>query len=832
MKWFVTLWSILLLLTLSRAAMAQSSDRYTLFGKVIDALTEENLSGVKVVLLGTSKGAVTDRKGRFLIAELDSGAYTLQTTLTGYQPFTQELIIGTSLSDTLIIALKEKVPEASEIEVSAETIDNPSTYALNPKRLAMTAGALEDLHRALYTLPGVMPNNDLYSQLVIRGGGADQNLIVLENVEIFNPYRIFGGVSIFNPMTLGSLNLYVGGFPVRYGDRLSAVLEANFREGTRSSLFSLSANVSLLDANLVAEGWIPSLNGSWWVSARRTYLDLIIGPLINLSVVPNFTEGQFKVVARPTGEHQVEFAAYIARDGFVERRSTVPRTQVGQVAGSGSVGALDYLAALTWKYTPSPTLSLMSVLSRYQNGSTANLSQDAVSTLNPFTTRPVLEYDQNSLLQKWTLTQRLYLSAGAHQLEAGATLDWLDTEFRYTRRDFNVRDSIRVAQRQLQYGSSRPPALDAALRFGRISAFIQDRFQPTRTFFIESGLRWDFYQLLQKSYFSPRVSARLEVISGTSLNAALGIFYQSPGIEKWIDQNPGLLRLDFDDPTNVLDLSDRNAVSRLNAERAVHYIFGIEQEFGTEWQLKVEGYYKLLTDIIVQTQQRSVVAQAELRSGQNPLLAASYTVVQVERTLLLPTPVNAAVGNIYGVEVMLEKKLTSPSDKFNGWISYAFTRSERTQYGQTVPFAFDRPHSVNVTLNFRPSREWEFGLTWRFASGQPYTPAQQTRPIIAFIDGQWQVLRTQNGTAIFLPDFGDGTRINSARMPDYHRLDARLTYMRKWGDVNWQLYLDIMNVYNRQNVLGITQSARGTEIAVTEQLALPLIPTVGFNIAF
>ncbi|MFN3394106.1 MAG: carboxypeptidase-like regulatory domain-containing protein, partial [Candidatus Thermochlorobacter sp.] len=93
MKWFVTLWSILLLLTLSRAAMAQSSDRYTLFGKVIDALTEENLSGVKVVLLGTSKGAVTDRKGRFLIAELDSGAYTLQTTLTGYQPFTQELII-------------------------------------------------------------------------------------------------------------------------------------------------------------------------------------------------------------------------------------------------------------------------------------------------------------------------------------------------------------------------------------------------------------------------------------------------------------------------------------------------------------------------------------------------------------------------------------------------------------------------------------------------------------------------------------------------------------------------------------------------------------------
>lgn len=832
MNRFLTLCALFLLATLPCSALAQPSTRYALFGKVIDELTEENLSGVKVTLVGASKGAVTDRKGRFLIADVDSGAYTLQATLTGYQPFAQEIVIGAPLSDTLLIRLREKTPEAAEIEVSAERAETVSSYELNPKRLAMTAGALEDIHRALYTLPGVMPNNDLYSQLIVRGGSADQNLIVLENVEIFNPYRIFGGVSIFNPMTLGGLNLYVGGFSARYGDRLSAVLDASFREGTRSSLFSLSANVSLLDANLVAEGSIPSLNGSWWVSGRRTYLDLIIGPLINLNIVPNFTEGQFKVVIRPAGEHQLELAAYIASDGFVERRSPVPRTQVGQVAGSGGVGALDYLAALTWKYTPNSSFSAMTVLSRYQNGSHATLSQDAVATLNPFTTRPTLEYDQKSLLQKWTLTQRFYLSASEHNFEAGATLDWLDTEFRYARKDFNVRDSIRVALRQLQYGSSRPPSLDATLRFGRVSAFVQDRFQPARVFFIELGLRWDFYQLIQKSYFSPRVSARWEVASGTALNAAIGVFHQSPGIEKWIDQNPGLLRLDFDDPTNVLDLSDRNVVAGLNAERAVHYILGVQQELGTEWQLKVEGYYKSLSDVIVQTQQRGIVPQAELRSGQNPLLAASYDIVQAERMLLSPTPVNAGAGTIYGVELMLEKKLVSPSDKFNGWVSYAFTRSERIQHGVAAPFAFDRPHSVTLTLSFRPSREWEFGLTWRYASGQPYTPAQQTRPIVASINGRLQVLREQNGNAIFLPDFGDGASINSARMPDYHRLDARLTYMRKWGDVNWQLYIDVMNVYNRQNVLGITQSARGTQVVLTEQLALPLIPTVGFNIAF
>lgn len=159
-------------------------------------------------------------------------------------------------------------------------------------------------------------------------------------------------------------------------------------------------------------------------------------------------------------------------------------------------------------------------------------------------------------------------------------------------------------------------------------------------------------------------------------------------------------------------------------------------------------------------------------------------------------------------------------------------RSERTQYGLTAPFAFDRPHSLNAVLSLRPSREWELGLTWRFASGQPYTPALQTRPIVATVNGRLQVLREQNGNAIFLPDFGEPSALNSKRMPDYHRLDVRLTYMRKWGEVNWQLYLDVMNLYNRQNVLGFTQSARGTEVVVTEQLALPLIPSVGFNIAF
>jgi len=142
-------------------------------------------------------------------------------------------------------------------------------------------GAAEDVFRTLQSLPGVLAPNDFSSQLIVRGSGPDQNLIILDDVEVFNPYRLYGVVSMFNPDAVDNVNLISGGFPAKYGDRLSAVLDVTNKEGTTTKALAGNVNISIVDANLVLEGRNPfNLRGSWLFNTRRTYYDLIIEPFV------------------------------------------------------------------------------------------------------------------------------------------------------------------------------------------------------------------------------------------------------------------------------------------------------------------------------------------------------------------------------------------------------------------------------------------------------------------------------------------------------------------------------------------------------------------------
>ncbi len=150
----------------------------------------------------------------------------------------------------------------------------------------------------LQAVPGVLSVNDFSAQLVVRGSGPDQNLIIMDDIEVFNPYRLYGFISMFNPETVSDINLITGGFPARYGDRLSAVLDVTNREGEMHSPLHGSVNASITNANIVLSGGLPfGANGSFIVSARRTYYDLILGPIARRSglvsgdvAFPNFMD--------------------------------------------------------------------------------------------------------------------------------------------------------------------------------------------------------------------------------------------------------------------------------------------------------------------------------------------------------------------------------------------------------------------------------------------------------------------------------------------------------------------------------------------------------------
>lgn len=227
----------------------------TLKGKVIDAVSKEPMAGVIIKVDDTEFGAVSKADGSFKIENIPAGTYTLRATFVGYQPLVRTVSIEEGQVLALTLQMQESSVETREIEVTAENYRQPkedvrtSLYKLEPKQVKNLAGGVEGVLRGLQAIPGVLAANDFSSQLYIRGSGPDQNLMLVDDIEVFNPYRLYGTISMFNPETVADISLITGGFPAKYGDRLSAVLDVSNRDGIRDRYFTAQINANVTDAN-------------------------------------------------------------------------------------------------------------------------------------------------------------------------------------------------------------------------------------------------------------------------------------------------------------------------------------------------------------------------------------------------------------------------------------------------------------------------------------------------------------------------------------------------------------------------------------------------------
>jgi hypothetical protein len=310
-------------------------------------------------------------------------------------------------------------------------------------------------------------------------------------------------------------------------------------------------------------------------------------------------------------------------------------------------------------------------------------------------------------------------------------------------------------------------------------------------------------------------------------------------------------------------------------EEAVHLGASVSRRFGERWHVKVDGYWKELSDLITQASRRTTRPVATYRpaAGQTRQLGRfdppAYQIVQGDVFALTTDPVNEGSGSAYGVEVLVEKRAASRVDRWSGWLAYAYARAEREQQvaGEVVryPFDYDRRHTVNLRLNRRLGRHFDLGLAWRYGTGFPYTPPVSIEPLLAVVDdpvtGETRgIVLTDPETnfARLVPGFGDASNINAARLPAYHRLDVRLTYRLDmnvtydagWRDVSLELYVDLINVYNRKNVVGYRYIVEAVEDEATRHAPsalrrppvpvlfrepvymFPFIPSFGFRLAF
>jgi hypothetical protein len=788
----------------------------------------------------------SDNSGRYE-TEILPGKYNITVRTPGYNIYEYKSFdIPENGSKTLDIILIQKLVSTDEIEVEGEFRQRQddlrtSLYNVKPQNIKMLPGAVEDVLRSLQSLPGVTSPNDFTSQLIIRGSGPDENLIVMDDVELFNPYRLYGLVSMFNPETLRDITLITGGFPAKYGDRLSAVLDVTSIEGNKNKTLSSIINVSVANANLILNGKNPfNLPGSWLVSSRRTYYDLIIGPfarnagLINEnSSFPSFRDLQFKVVAGPFNSSKFLVNGIFSTDGV----DIVPGENNEQ---PDSIAVTDVtnndLLSFAWHYLPNPKFSSRTTLSWYRNSGDNDFNSEILDPLidrqnytpeQRDSLRQIgallgLEFDSKYTFRKYSFTNSSVINNKNSQQEFGAGIDIVRTDLNY---NLVIDDQFRALIQSLPNASALLDNFDLQGEDNlRAHIYGQSMFKLSDKFFVQPSIRLDYFQIIRTPYLAPRINVGYAVDPVTTIRASAGIYYQSPGLEKLIDGR------------TFYDL--RGAYERgIQAEEATHFILGVDKWINNEWFAKIEGYYKRFNNLLEQEEVRAYRYEYTLKDPAitDPEYIKDYanwvrSAEKIAYDSATTNPVNIGTGDAFGIEFSIEKKYTTPKTKFYGWANYSLSSSNRQKYGYSYPYRFEQLQTLNLVLNYRLNESFEFSTRFNYASNFPVTSPVGITPRLI---GDSIAVNPLTRDVIFNLDFGGNENLNADKKPAYHRLDLRGTYYTNFWSTDWAFYIDIINVYNRQNVLGYDYYLDDDLIVRKENVGMiPLLPTFGINARF
>lgn len=798
-------------------------------GHVVDAATGKPLAGA-VVHSGEHR-VVTDEAGRFTVTVAGHVAI-LVVSASGYLTESSRLDIAGRHTDVEIrLAARPQVLE--QVNVTADRAPVFAPREVTPIQARSTPGAGENIFRTLQVMPGVAAADEFGSRVSVRGGGPDQNLTVMDGVEIYNPYRLFGLTSAFNPETIERFEFTAGGFSARYGDRLSSLLVVENRAGKKQSAPGGSAGLSLTDGNLVAEGMLPGTSrGSWLVSGRRTYYDLIAGPIIDTDL-PSFADLQAHVVWEPRAGQR------LAVFGLASRETADARLEgdaAGERVGLQSTSRND-LAAVSFASSIGARGSSRTILSWTRNREAFDVAAD-FRNASRRSNRPEenaapfanLAFARTLAVRDLAIRQELTVTAGAaHVLESGFETHGIRTQWAW--RIAGDRNPHEANATTMFGGSGLPALLDAAAAARRTGAWLIDRWTVAPWLRAESGVRVDWSGVAGEVIASPRLAVAADVRWGVRLRAAGGLFTQSPGYEK-------LLQADY-----FVDLRDARSLG-LRSQRAWHGVVGAERPLPGGWLARAEGYVKQFERMIVGRLETPAETAARAAAYDFPAALAS----SVPRTpRITSVPSSAAAGRAYGIDLYLAGATRRAGDRVSGWIAYTLGRAETQAYGRRAPFDYDRRHALSVVGAYRVRASLDVGATLRVQSGFPYTPAVGVRAAavadMSDLDGDGNTAelvpqRDATGLLVWEADMGDTGTLNAARLPVFVRIDARATYRPGGGRSRWQVYLDVINVLNRQNagsmepVLNYDPASDRPRLAAVRQRGVPLLPSVGIRYRF
>lgn len=716
-------------------------------GVVVDAINNEPLPYANILVVGTDIGTTTDINGQFTLDGLEPGLYTLQAQYVGYETGTQaEILVKNSKPATVTFKLNRAGDQLKEVVVKADPFKQSiermvSSNTLGIAEIERNPGANRDISRVIQSLPGVASTVAFRNDIIIRGGGPNENRFYLDGVEIpvinhFATQGAGGGpVGIINVNLVNEATLTTAAWPANRGNALSSVLELSLREGRTDRLggtFTLGAT----DVGLTAEGPIGK-KANFIISARRSYLQFLFD-VIGLPFLPTYTDLQFKVKYRPAKNHEFTLIGLGAYDEF-ELNLDANETELQRYL-------LDNLPVTPqWNYTRGL------VYKNYRDNSytTVVLSR---SVLN----NSAFKYQNNNASDPENLLLDYNSEESENKLRIENTSRWNGFKInvggnyelaRYTNDTYNKLVTP-AGIREITFNSEL--TLNKWGVFGQISRqFFNDRLS------LSLGVRADAIDYSDATnnlldQLSPRFSVGYTILKGLDINASVGRYYQLP-------------------PYTVMGYRDAdgtlvNKVNGLTYIQADHLVGGVAYTLPSNTKISVEGFYKKYSQYPFLT--RDSIALANL--------GGDFGVVGNEPAT------STAEGRSYGMEVFVQQKMFKG---FYGLLAYTLLWSEFEGIdGNLIPSAWDSRQFITATLGKKFDKGWELGLRFRYGGGNPYTPYDIERSSLRAF---WDI----RGEGIL-----DYDRLNTLRLDPFYNLDVRVDkkfYFDKWS---LNLYLDIQNV--------------------------------------
>ncbi|MFP4341758.1 MAG: TonB-dependent receptor [Cyclobacteriaceae bacterium] len=775
----------------------------TLSGYVTDSTSGEPLAGVNVYLEKTLQGTASNAYGFFSLP-LPEGNASVRFSFLGYESQLLKLSLSNDTLLNLRLSPQTRKLQGVEIRSAPNAVQSPQMglITLRPQemeRIPTLAGEV-DLIKVAQLLPGIQSGNEGSSDLIVRGGGPDQNLILLDGVPVYNVGHLLGLVSVFNTDAVKRVDITKGGFPARYGGRLSSVVDIQLKEGNTQEQHGAGA-IGLLSGKLMLEGPIgKSGNTSYLVAARRTWLDglLALGQLIADTPESggyHFFDVNAKINHRFSERDRLFLSVYAGRDAFQSRYEDELEGGV-QFQDQGSISWGNVTSALRWNHLFTPKLF---------GNLTATFSQYAFNVVS-FSRE---ETEENTVEGRLEYISRIrdaglqmdfdYQPSARHSVKFGANATFHSFQPSATEYSLLDLDTLRLDS---AFNGQAVQSLEGF-------AYLEDDISLTQRWRANVGLHLSGFLVENTFYRSlqPRISSSYLLNKGLSLKASYAQMTQFLHLLT----NGGL-----GVPTDIWVPS----TARIRPQQAWQAALGIEAALPAGLSLNVEAYYKEMEGVVDYEE-----AGGNVLDDPDGFLLGSAEDWQDK--------IARGRGEAYGLEVLLRRQ----QGRLSGWIGYTLSRSERqfAQLNQGRPFAspYDRPHDLSVVLMYQLAPRVSVGSNFVYASGRPVSlPMANHLPVNVYQvdDGKPRVMTS-------IDYFGER---NSYRMPAYHRMDFSINFMKqkRWGERTWSL--SVYNAYNRQNAYywyvqgGSIQSHR--RVSPRRQLyqvsLFSIIPTVSYRFKF